>query len=415
MPNKYRIWHSTETFADFILDHTALKGRASKKKLYASDASNPKEFHTIPDHIKKILYLDSPDIIVESVSARGFEPIFTIEVSQEAGTGHNAFQRFARIAASVENAVPALYVYPDGAIVSRKGSADRWDRINPLIFQAMTRVMDIYNIPALLYYFPTDLEQHPCAQDSPNRLTKGLLLDTDPRYLGCPRAEHKEMKELFQTIDLIISEVEKASLAALLSLRGKPAISARVRFMNAEYERRREGREIREMSPASAVMLLPTEKVIRFIERCGTKQNKVGELIRSRPQTAIYQVNAEFRGDPYPGALAALDYLLCRDGRTFENREMNLVMAWGKVRETATTIDIAQSKCSVTDFCDAVSSCEDKNILTKAYCELRPGDIPRYFMQVRYGSTYSKVKHIRVYSYFADAILFHDGCLWRDA
>ena len=35
-------------------------------------------------------------------------------------------------------------------------------------------------------------------------------------------------------------------------------------------------------------------------------------------------------------------------------------------------------------------------------------------MQVRYGSTYSKVKHIRVYSYFSDAILFPDGALWRD-
>jgi len=41
-------------------------------------------------------------------------------------------------------------------------------------------------------------------------------------------------------------------------------------------------------------------------------------------------------------------------------------------------------------------------------------EIPRYFMQVRYGSTYSKAKHIRVFSYFADAILFPDGSLWRD-
>ena len=42
-------------------------------------------------------------------------------------------------------------------------------------------------------------------------------------------------------------------------------------------------------------------------------------------------------------------------------------------------------------------------------------EIPRYYMQVRYGSTFSKVKHIRVFSYFADAILFPDGALWRDA
>lgn len=36
-------------------------------------------------------------------------------------------------------------------------------------------------------------------------------------------------------------------------------------------------------------------------------------------------------------------------------------------------------------------------------------------MQVRYGSTYLKVKHILKFSYFADAILFPNGFLWRDA
>ena len=55
------------------------------------------------------------------------------------------------------------------------------------------------------------------------------------------------------------------------------------------------------------------------------------------------------------------------------------------------------------------------NILSKNYNQIANREIPRYYMQVRYGSTYSKVKHIRVFSYFADAILFPDGSLWRDA
>lgn len=33
--------------------------------MYESDANNPRYFHTMPDHIKKILYLDTPDLIVE--------------------------------------------------------------------------------------------------------------------------------------------------------------------------------------------------------------------------------------------------------------------------------------------------------------------------------------------------------------
>lgn len=70
---------------------------------------------------------------------------------------------------------------------------------------------------------------------------------------------------------------------------------------------------------------------------------------------------------------------------------------------------------TIADFFNAVKSCSHHNLLVKKYSDLDNKDIPRYFMQVRYGSTYSKVKHIRVYSYFADAILFPDGSLWRDA
>ena len=77
------------------------------------------------------------------------------------------------------------------------------------------------------------------------------------------------------------------------------------------------------------------------------------------------------------------------------------------------------NSCSVfdtfEDFFNDVKNCSRHNLLTKNYDELANKDIPRYLMQVRYGSTYSKVKHIRVFSYFADALLFPDGSLWRDA
>ena len=51
----YRVWYSTESFADYIIDHTALVSRTdvSKNKMYESDANNPTRFHTMPDHIRK--------------------------------------------------------------------------------------------------------------------------------------------------------------------------------------------------------------------------------------------------------------------------------------------------------------------------------------------------------------------------
>ena len=60
------------------------------------------------------------------------------------------------------------------------------------------------------------------------------------------------------------------------------------------------------------------------------------------------------------------------------------------------------------------SASEARNILGKRYDELKNDEVPRYFMQARHGSTFSKSKHARVYAYFADAILFKDGALWRD-
>ena len=79
-------------------------------------------------------------------------------------------------------------------------------------------------------------------------------------------------------------------------------------------------------------------------------------------------------------------------------------------------IEILDDKGSdISDFFKDVKSCARHNLLTSDYPELIPDRISRYFMQVRYGSTYSKVKHIRVYSYFADAIFFPNGSLWRDA
>jgi hypothetical protein len=187
--------------------------------------------------------------------------------------------------------------------------------------------------------------------------------------------------------------------------------------MQSYYHAKSAGRTINEMSPVSAVSMIPTRYLINYLSRYEDARYSIGELLRSRENTAVYQVNAHFRGDPYPGALAAIDYLKCREGKTFEERRNNLVLVFGKliIDETNQIINIVNEKdSSINDFFNDVKNSERHNLLTKNYEELENKDIPRYLMQVRYGSTYSKVKHIRVFSYFADAILFPDGSLWRD-
>lgn len=409
----YRIWYSTESFADFIIDNTCLKNKNfTKKKMYESDANNAKKFHTMPDHIKKILYLDAPDIIVELNS----EPIFSIEVSTEAGTGHNAFQRFARLAASVENNVPAFYIYPEAVIITRQNTSPKWDKINPLVFKALDDIMSIYNIPALLYYFPSDFQDYQTnPEKSPNLLNKGLKFDPNRQYAGSPDGTDNEMQKMFQAMNEIISIFERYGIInGRTRLLGNRVIISRKSLMQTEYSAKGGNTN---MSPLSTTVKIPTEYLLNYLSNYEDSKYNIGELLRSRKETIIYKINAKFRGDPYPGALAAIDYLSCREGKTFEERKYNLVLAWGEISvdETNKTIILNGNKGNINDFVNAVKASENKNILSKNYNEIKNYEIPRYYMQVRYGSTYSKVKHIRVYSYFADAILFPNGALWRDA
>lgn len=408
----FRIWYSTEPFADFIIDNTELRKKYFvKKKIYESDANNAKNFHAMPDHIKKILYLDAPDLIVEI----DHEPIFSVEVSTEAGTGHNAFQRFARLAASVENNVPAFYIYPEAAIITRQNTPPKWDKINPLVFKALDDVMSIYSIPALLYYYPSDYRTHPDAKTSTNQSTKGILHDPNRYYSGSPLGTDVEMTNMFVAMNEIIAVFERHGIVKgrekLLSNR---TVISRRTFMNSEYQNK--GGHLN-MSPLSATLKIPTQYLLNYLSQFENANYSIGELLRSRDETIIYKVNAAFRGDPYPGALAAIDYLLCREGKSFEERKYNLVLCWSDIiiDDVNQTIQLPGTKGRVNDFVKAVQASENKNILSKEYADIANHEIPRYYMQVRYGSTYSKVKHIRVFSYFADAILFPDGALWRDA
>jgi predicted ABC-type transport system involved in lysophospholipase L1 biosynthesis ATPase subunit len=234
-------------------------------------------------------------------------------------------------------------------------------------------------------------------------------------YSGSPLGTDTEMLNMFNAMNEIIAVFERHGIVKgrekLLSNR---TVIARRTYMNQEFTNK--GGHLN-MSPLSATIKIPTHYLLNYLSQFENANYSIGELLRSRDETIIYKVNAAFRGDPYPGALAAIDYLLCREGKSFEERRFNLVLAWSDINidDANQTIELPGTKGKVDDFVKAVQASENKNILSKDYADIANHEIPRYYMQVRYGSTYSKVKHIRVFSYFADAILFPDGALWRDA
>lgn len=434
----YRVWYSTESFADYIIDKTELsRKQIVKKELKESDANNPNEFYRIPDHIRKILYLDCADLIIEKDN----DPILCIEETKEAGTGHNVTQRFARIVAAAENRVPVLYIQPEGTIVSRKAFKtvtgkrvplrdaagnpiykSKWDTINPFIFAVMEEVMNIYNMPALFYYYPTDdiKTYYNNAAAAPHFNEKGICHDVNiAKYAACPDSTSPTMQAMFQVINEIIDLTETYGIADSKNrLLSNPKVQKQRSFMKREFAVKARGVEAREMSPATATVTVPTEYILNYLSQYEDSGYKVGELIKSRENTVIYQVDSTFRGDPYAGNLSAIDCLMCRNGITFEDRKNNLFLAFGTivVDDKNRTIQVVSAKnTSIDHMFDTVKRAESHNLLVKNYKQLKNHEIPRYMMQVRYGSTYSKVKHIRVFSYFADAILFYDGALWRDA
>jgi len=322
----------------------------------------------MPDHIKKILYLDAPDLIVELNS----EPIFTIEISREAGTGHNAFQRFLRLLASVENSVPALYIYPEGVQVGRKNKHGtykyKWDELNPLIFKALEKMMRIHDEPALLFYYPSLI-----GDDSIVHPNKGLLDDVN--YPSCPLGTDPEMIKMFNIINVIVQENINGNInSGRTKLINKRLISDKRDWMTNEYINKNPGNN--EHSPVTATKIVKTAKILEYLSLYGYDKNEVS-ILSEREETVIYSMDAAFRGDPYPGALGAIDYLLCRQGKTFEDRDKNLVMCWGKLEEQGTTIKVISSKASVNNFVDKIKTVYNnakrpyKCLLGKDYSEIK--------------------------------------------
>ena len=229
------------------------------------------------------------------------------------------------------------------------------------------------------------------------------------------------MQCLFKIINNILIDIEKYGVTdGRKKLLKNHNVMKRRDYQLEKYHILANGRSLHSMSPLTATETIPTEFLLNYLKKYEDSSYKIGELLKNRSKTLVYKIDALFRGDPYPGVLAAIDYLECRTGATFEEREMNLVLVFGKleVNEKEKTIRVINNHnppITINDFTQKVKNSARLNLLVKDYHELNPKDIPRYMMQVRYGSTYSKVKEIRVYSHFSDGILFPDGDLWRDA
>ena len=405
------LWVSTDEIGKWLIKNTILKDLDCKlNQFIESDSNNADNFHRLPEAIKRILYLDAVDVIIEINK----KPIFALEISQEAGSGHNVFQRFARIVAAAENNVPVAYIYPEAKFVSRQSSnTHRWDRLNPNIFTALDRVMWIHRSPALFYYYPTEFNGN--MREIPVS-PKGLI--NDDIFESCPDSSDSEMKEFFKFVNIVIAKSINNDNNLLLI--NDEYVKERRIWMQEQFSLR--NARINRGSPHTATMEVPTSSLLKFIKKYVSEDYEIGELLSSREQTIIYQINpTEVRADPYAGVLSSLDYLITRIGEKTEDRSKNLVLAWFKAGydEEKNEILVDNAHVSINEFMSLVYNVRSPNKCLLAYDNFddlssNENNISRYFMQLNHSCRFTKRKDFRIYSVFADAILFKDGCFWKD-
>lgn len=418
----FTLWYGeSKDFAEYLVENTDLKGLTYQyKKMYKSDADAPKFFHTMPDHIKQLLRYDSPDVIIDYED----EPILVLEYTLSAGSGDHPYQRMPRIICACENEVPAIYIMPEYKAVGRENKTTKvveysWDNLNPLSVYVFEQIMGICGIPALFYYWPS---YNTLTADAAAAISNGGL-KFDKKYIECPDSKDDGMQRMFKFIN-----------EALLKTKGDVVSGRRslIHSMVCREERERMLRDFAEKgwpidrlpNNTNSSIIVPTEYLINYLKQYETSTYKIGEFLSptSRPETVIMFTNAKYRksGDPYVGELAALDFLKCREGKTYEDRKRNLVLSYAKVTRDDTNKTLVldtSAAATVDDFCNLVHENEKKNNLARfaSYASLIGEMIPRYYMQMRYGTVFSKNKSTRISSYFADAILFKDGAFWRDA
>ncbi len=343
--------------------------------------SSSADFALNPQLIKQMLYLDRPDVVV--TAGEPARPVVGVEVTAEAMSGHDAFQRFARIVAAAEFGTPFAYIFPRRKWVRREAS-ERWDECNPLIFEALLRVTRIHNVPCLAFIWDADHERG-------NR-NEGYLWCHGRSCLPSPR--DPEFQAMARFIDLALRFRQENR--PCLEMLNTEFFFERERLMWGWFHER--GGQDTTWSPLTACHYLDTADLPRFVwERAAGAVLDLPEHLAAREGTWVYTPHTRtFRSDPYAGCLVALDYLQCRTGPTTEHRHSNLVVHFPELSVESVV---------------AKGQRYHKQSCALQYPAPQASANRLYGLHLREGCRYTKQKEIRIICSFADVVIFNDGVL----
>ncbi|MBM3476498.1 MAG: hypothetical protein FJX75_24765 [Armatimonadetes bacterium] len=372
----YTLWYAdAKTAAVWLAHHTVLKDLGcTLKRLPLGRPSFPQ----VPRSLQQILYLDRPDLVVTFGPTD--EPVVAVEVCAEAPTGHNFLQRFARVVACAGQGVPFAYIFPERKLITR-GSSRKWDELNPVILRGLLRVARIHNTPVMGFLWPADKKRGAAAQ--------GCLVCWGDETLPAPN--EPEVRSLFGFINSVLGlHAQHADPATMLvSLEWEDRETVLWKRFHAR------GGGGKQWSPLTACETVRTKHLSRHL---GRRLPRLPAHMRGRDETVVYaNDSATFRGDPYAGALVAVDYLTCRSGPTPAHRSRNLCV-WFRGASMAQLAKLCQG-------------------FHRTHCPLRWEEAKAraneyYTLHLRDGCRYTKQKEVRILCYFADLLAFSDGVVF---
>lgn len=247
--------------------------------------------------IDQITQYDKPDIIV----VRNNKPLLVIEITQEVPTGHNVGQRFARLVRAIEMGIPTIYYFPFDA--KKHGVNANICNLNIRLLYATKRIFEIHDTPLMCVNWPTDNNGEIIVDGSENNVIK----------------------------DIVKSYVESDFNKKCTE------IQRQLNYMDSEYKRRLKIR------PSYAELPPSVEKQITSAFLNNKNISEVPESFKNRKYTYVYKMDMTpdkcKRQDPYTGTAFIYDYMVCRNGKSVEEKNNNLVLFFPKL-----TVDIWKSK-----------------------------------------------------------------------
>jgi len=263
-----------------------------------------------------------PDIVL---SCEGI-PFLSAELTRMNPSGHNLPQRFSCLVRAAELGVPSIFYYPE---YSRRSNSDPNPRyLNIRVPLAQLRLSDIYNVPSLSFFWPTN----------PKSLQPELGLEAHiqlAKFVESVVVEGKSGNIISKNGTLVKEQARRmqdVTKKYATDAAYPPNISFRKHFPDGDhFSLQLLGRAV---DPPNSCELVATQSLLQDLFKEVKKkvpQNRKTNLLLSRTVSLVYNGTPNKSKDgpehPYPGYLTLLDILYSRreGGHTPRDRQMNLV------------------------------------------------------------------------------------------